>query len=54
VTPETRTFDRAGLLRLLDGRYTDVRDELRAGMRRPGIGPVVAAPIGLKPAAEAT
>jgi hypothetical protein len=51
VTPENRTFDSAALARLLDGRYADVRRELREVMRRPeafGIpDEVIAAPIGL-------
>jgi acyl-CoA oxidase-like protein len=44
VTPESRTFDPAGLLRELDGRYADVRQEIRAVMRRPEFAPVVALP----------
>ena len=44
VTPETRTFDPAALARLLDGRYAEVRQELRAVMRRPEFAPVVGLP----------
>jgi acyl-CoA oxidase len=44
VTPENRTFDPAALLHLLDGRYADVREELRTVMRRPEFAPVVALP----------
>jgi acyl-CoA oxidase len=44
VSPERRTFDPAGLLRVLDGRYADVRREIRAVMRRPEFTPVVALP----------
>jgi hypothetical protein len=33
VTPESRTFDPAGLLRVLDGRYADVRQEIRTALR---------------------
>jgi hypothetical protein len=44
VTPETTTFDPADLLRLLDGRYAEVRQELRTVMRRPEFAPVVGLP----------
>ena len=44
VTPESRTFDPVGLLRLLDGRYADVRQEIRTALRRPEFAPVVALP----------
>jgi alkylation response protein AidB-like acyl-CoA dehydrogenase len=44
VTPENRTFDPAGLLRLLDGRYAGVRHEIRTVMRRPAFARVVALP----------
>ncbi|MGZ4192247.1 MAG: hypothetical protein ACXVRW_07330 [Solirubrobacteraceae bacterium] len=44
VTPEIRTFDPAALARLLDGRYADVRLEIRTVMRRPEFPPVVALP----------
>jgi acyl-CoA oxidase len=44
VTPKTSRFDPAGLRRLLDGRYADVRDEIRTVMRRPEFAPVVALP----------
>jgi acyl-CoA oxidase len=44
ATPETTRFDPTGLGRLLDGRYADVRDEIRTVMRRPEFAPVVALP----------
>jgi hypothetical protein len=44
VTPENRTFEPASLLRLLDGRYADVRQEIRTVLRRPEFAPVVALP----------
>jgi acyl-CoA oxidase len=44
ATPENRTFDPAGLLRLLDGRYARVREEIRTVMRRPEFAPVIALP----------
>ncbi|HEX3976131.1 MAG TPA: acyl-CoA dehydrogenase [Solirubrobacteraceae bacterium] len=44
MTAQNRTFDPAGLLRLLDGRYADVREEIRTVMRRPEFAPVVALP----------
>ena len=44
MTPQSLTFDPAGLLRVLDGRYADVRQEIRAVMRRPEFAPVVALP----------
>jgi hypothetical protein len=44
VTPENRTFDPTGLLRLLDGRCADVREEIRTVMSRPESAPVVALP----------
>jgi acyl-CoA oxidase len=44
VTPENRTFDNAALAHLLDGRYAEVRRELRTVMRRPEFAPVVALP----------
>ncbi len=44
MTPENRTFDPAELLGLLDGRYADVREELRTVMSRPEFAPVVALP----------
>ena len=44
MTPENRTFDPVGLLRLLDGRYANVREEIRTAMRRPEFAPVVALP----------
>jgi acyl-CoA oxidase len=44
VSPESRTFDPAGLQRLLDGRYGDVRAEIRAVMSRPQFAPVIALP----------
>jgi acyl-CoA oxidase len=44
VTPENRTFDPRVLERLLDGRYAEVRQEIRAVMRRPAFAPVVALP----------
>jgi len=46
VTPENRTFDSAALARLLDGRYAEVRREIREVMRRPEFAPVVALPTG--------
>ncbi|HYZ79769.1 MAG TPA: acyl-CoA dehydrogenase family protein, partial [Solirubrobacteraceae bacterium] len=44
MTPENRTFDPAALAHVLDGRYAEVRRELRAVMRRPEFAPVVALP----------
>ncbi|MGH2893787.1 MAG: acyl-CoA dehydrogenase [Solirubrobacteraceae bacterium] len=44
MTPDNRTFRPANLLRRLDGRYADVRQELRTVMRRPEFAPVVALP----------
>jgi hypothetical protein len=44
VSTEIRTFDPSALLRLLDGRYAEVRQELRGVLRRPEFAPVVAMP----------
>jgi acyl-CoA oxidase len=44
VIPESRTFDPPALLRLLDGRYGPVREEIRTVMRQPEFAPVLALP----------
>jgi acyl-CoA oxidase len=44
VSTEILTFDPSALLRLLDGRYAEVRQELRAVLCRPEFAPVVAMP----------
>ncbi|HTU96768.1 MAG TPA: acyl-CoA dehydrogenase [Solirubrobacteraceae bacterium] len=44
TTPETTSFEPADLLALLDGRYGEVRRQLRTVMRRPEFAPVVALP----------
>jgi acyl-CoA oxidase len=41
---ENRTFDPSALMRLLDGRYAEVRHELRGVLCRPEFAPVVAMP----------
>jgi acyl-CoA oxidase len=46
TTPENRTFDPAALSRLLDGRYAEMRQEIRTVMCRPEFAPVVALPTG--------
>ena len=42
VSPDSRTFDPAGLQRLLDGRYGDVRAEIRAVLSGPEFAPAIA------------
>src|ERR1700722_2362256 len=44
VSPNDRTFDPAGLQRLLDGRYHEAREEIRTVMSRPEFAPVVGLP----------
>jgi acyl-CoA oxidase len=46
VGAETVTFDPEALGRLLDGRYAEIRNELRAVMCRPEFAPVVAMETG--------
>jgi hypothetical protein len=41
---ENRTFDPSALMRLLDGRYAEVRQELRGVLCRPEFAPVAAMP----------
>ena len=44
ASPESPTFDPASLQRLLDGRYAEVRDEIRTVLSRPEFAPVTALP----------
>ncbi len=44
VSTETRTFDASALMQLLDGRYAEVRQELRTVLGRPEFAPMVAMP----------
>jgi acyl-CoA oxidase len=44
VTPEDRTFDPAPLARLLDGRYAELRHEIRSVMSQAEFAPVIAMP----------
>ena len=44
TTPGTEPFDPGPLQRLLDGRYAELRDQVRAVMRRDEFTPVIALP----------
>jgi acyl-CoA oxidase len=44
VSPENISFEPAALQRLLDGRYRDLRRQLRTALSQPGFAPVVALP----------
>jgi acyl-CoA oxidase len=44
TSPQTENFDPAPLQRLLDGRYGELREQLREVMRRPDFAPVLAPP----------